>query len=134
MERVVRKHYCALHTCVERWQETVNPLRSPYTYEVHLPAEEAWLPEMYLVLAVALLCYVPVYRGMIKQHQLVGKSRDHITLWVTLVLACQIFHVASEEIHLLSIQFYGEGWRTLGCTPRPRYVVGTLTCTTACGY
>jgi hypothetical protein len=93
---------------------------SPHGYKLHfenggshLPAEEAWLPEMYLVLAVALLCYVPVYRGMIKQHQLVGKSRDHITLWVTLVLACQIFHVASEEIHLLSIQFYGEGWRTL---------------------
>ena len=47
MERVVRKHYCALHTCVERWQETVDPLRSPYTYEeVHLPAEEAPAAEL----------------------------------------------------------------------------------------
>lgn len=79
----------------------------------HLPAEEAWLPAMYFVLTIALLCYVPIYRGMIRQHQLVGKSRDHITLWVTLLLACQIFHVASEEIHLLSIQFTGEPIKTL---------------------
>jgi hypothetical protein len=50
---------------------------------------------------------------MIRQHRLVGKSRDHITLWVTLLLACQIFHVASEEIHLLSIQFTGEPVKTL---------------------
>lgn len=93
---------------------------SPHGYQLHfenggshLPAEEAWLPEMYLFLTVALLCYIPIYRGMIKRHQLVGKSRDYITTWVTLVLACQIFHVASEEIHLLSIQFTGEAIRTL---------------------
>lgn len=100
---------------------------SPHAYVLqfenggsHLPAEEAWLPQMYFFLAVALLCYVPVYRSMIKQHQLVGKSRDHVTMWVTVVLACQIFHVASEEIHLLSIQFAGEAihsldWISHGC-------------------
>lgn len=66
---------------------------SPHGYELlfengdsHLPAEEAWLPQMYLVLTLTLMAYVPVYRSMVKRHQLVGKSRDHITTWVTALL------------------------------------------------
>ena len=111
---------------------------SPHGYELlfengdsHLPAEEGWLPQMYLVLTLALLAYVPVFRGMVKQHQLVGKSRDQITTWVTIIVACQIVSVACEEMHLLSIQWTGGGfmscdWMSHMCSWAAQFLLGAL--------
>ncbi len=61
---------------------------SPHGYTLHfendgshLPAEEAGMTTLHGVLTLGLLAFVPLYYRMVKNHQLVGNSRDVITIW-----------------------------------------------------